>query len=92
MPEKFLEYTIDLKIRFRTHHRTETYRNGIMKLLAFFLLQGLHKKPDNMSYSSRRKILEASIFLDLFSESSFHLLLEFLHFVDNEKVQLREIR
>jgi hypothetical protein len=48
------------------------------------LLQGLHQKPDNKSYFSWRKILETLIFLDLFSERRFHLLLKFLHFVDNE--------
>jgi hypothetical protein len=54
-----------------------------MKLLAFFLLQGLHQKPDNKGYFSQRKILETPIFLGLFSER-FHLLLKFLHFVDNK--------
>jgi hypothetical protein len=59
-------------------------RDEIMKLLAFFLLQGLNKKPDNKSYFFRRKILETSIFLELFTERRFHLLLKFLHLVDNE--------
>jgi hypothetical protein len=53
-----------------------------MKLLAFFLLQGLHQKPDNKCYFSRRKILETPIFLKLLTER-FHLLLNF-HFIDNE--------
>jgi hypothetical protein len=39
-----------------------------MKLLAFFLLQGLIQKLDNKSYFSQRKILEKPILLDLFSE------------------------
>jgi hypothetical protein len=52
-----------------------------MKLLAFFLLQGLHQKPDNKSYFCRREILET---LELFSERRFHLLLKFLNFVDNK--------
>jgi hypothetical protein len=62
----------------------ETDRNEIMKLLAFFLSQGLHQKLDNKSYFFWRKILETPIFLSLFSERRFHLLLKFLHFVDNE--------
>jgi hypothetical protein len=59
-----------------------------MKLLAFFLVQGLHQKLDNKSYFSQRKILETPIFLDLFNERRFHLLLKFLHFVDNERVSV----
>jgi hypothetical protein len=55
-----------------------------MKLLAFFLLQGLHQKPNNSSYFPWRKILEMPTFLGLFSERRFHLLLKFPHFVDNE--------
>jgi DNA-directed RNA polymerase subunit RPC12/RpoP len=53
-------------------------RNEIMKLQIFFLLQGLHQKPDNKSY-----FLETPIFLILFSER-FHLLLKFLQFIDNK--------
>jgi hypothetical protein len=59
------------------HHSKEANRNEIMKLLAIFLLQGLHQKPNN-SYFSWRKIL------DLFSERRYHLLLKFLHFVGYE--------
>jgi hypothetical protein len=51
-------------------------------LLAFFLLQGLHQKPDNRNYFCQRKILETPIFLELFSKRRFHLL-KYLHF-DNE--------
>jgi hypothetical protein len=63
-----------------------------MKLLAFFLLQGLHQKPDNKSYFFQRRILEMPIFFDLFSGRRVHLLLEFLHFVDNEKGKHSETR
>jgi hypothetical protein len=41
-----------------------------------------------MSFFSQRKILETPVFLDLFSERRFHLLVKFLHFVDNEKGHL----
>lgn len=41
-------------------------------------------KLDNKSCFCWRKILEMPIFLELFSERRFHLLLKFLHFVDNE--------
>jgi hypothetical protein len=75
---KFLENTPNLKLRSRTHHWKKTNRNELMKLLAFF-----QQKPDNKSYFSWRKILKTPIFLDLFSERRFHLLLKF-HFVDDE--------
>lgn len=78
--QKFLENTPNIKLRSRAHHWKERNRNEIMKLLAFFLLQGLHRNPDNKSCFSHRKILETPIFLDLFSERS-QLLLKFLHFV-----------
>jgi hypothetical protein len=56
-----------------------------MKLSAFLLLQGTDHKPDNKSFFfSKRKIFETSIFSELFTERRFHLLLKFLHFVDNE--------
>lgn len=55
-----------------------------MKLLAFFLVQGLHQKLDNRSCFSWRKILDTPILLELFSERRFQHLLRFLHFVDNE--------
>jgi hypothetical protein len=64
----------------------------MMMLLAIFLLQGLHQKPDKKSYSSWKKILEISIFLDLFSERRFRLLLKLHHSVDNEKGQHRGTR
>lgn len=84
--EQFLEKnTLHLKEKSRVHYWSETDSDEIMKLLAFLLLQGLHQKPDNKSYFSRRKILETPIFLELFTERRFHLLLKFLHFVNNEE-------
>jgi hypothetical protein len=53
---KFLENTPNLKLRSRTDHWKETNRNGMVKLPAFFLIQGLHQKPENKRYFSRRKI------------------------------------
>jgi hypothetical protein len=50
--QKFLENTPNMKLRSRAHQWKEIHRNEIMKLLAFFLLQGLHQKPDNKSYFS----------------------------------------
>jgi hypothetical protein len=82
--QKFLENTPNLKLKFRTHHWMETNRIEIMNLLAFFLLQGVHQKLDNRSYFSRKKILETPIFLELFSERRFHLLLKFLLSVKDE--------
>nr|CAD7575868.1 unnamed protein product [Timema californicum] len=82
--QQFLENSPNLKLKSRIHQWHETNKDEIMTLLSFFLLQGLHQKPDNKSYFSRRKILETPIFMELFSERRFHLLLKFLHFVDNE--------
>ena len=55
-----------------------------MILVAFFLLQILHYKPDNKSYFLKRKVLVSPIFLELFKEKKFHLLPKFLHLVDNK--------
>jgi hypothetical protein len=87
----FLENMPNLKLKSRTHHWREMNRNEIMNLLAFFLLLGLHQKPDN-NYFSKRKLLETPIFLNLFSEKVFHLLLKVLHFVHNKKGQHHETR
>jgi hypothetical protein len=54
--------TPNVKLRYRAHNWKEMNRNEITKLLAFFLLQGLHQKPENKSYFSLRKILETRIF------------------------------
>jgi hypothetical protein len=88
---KFLENTPNLKLKSRAHHWKEMSRNE-MKLLAFFLLQGLHQKLDKKSYFSQRKILEIPTFLDLFSGRRFHLVLKFLNFVDNDESQRHETR
>jgi hypothetical protein len=55
--QKLSENTPNIKLRSRAHHWKEMNGNEIMKLLAFFLLQGLHQKPDNKSHFSERKIL-----------------------------------
>jgi hypothetical protein len=55
------------------------------EVTGILLLQGLHQKTDNASYSSRKKkALGTSIFLELFTQRKFHLLLKYLHFFDNE--------
>jgi hypothetical protein len=61
-----------------------------MNLLPFFLLKGLHQKLDNKGYFPTRKILESSMFLDLFNERTFHILLKFLHFAE-KKVTMRPL-
>jgi hypothetical protein len=66
--QKFLENRPNLKLQSRIHHWKETNRNKIMKLLAFFPLQGLQQKPDNKGHFFQRKILETPLFLDLFSD------------------------
>jgi hypothetical protein len=55
--KNFLGNMPNIKLRSRTHHWKEKNRNEIMKLLAAFLLQGLHQKPYNKRYFSQRKIL-----------------------------------
>jgi hypothetical protein len=58
--------------------------NTITNLLALFLLQGLHQKWDNKLFS-QSKILEASPFLELFSERRFHFGLKFINFVADKR-------
>jgi hypothetical protein len=84
MPNKFLEKKPNVKLRSRIHYWKETNRIEVTKFLAVFLLQGLHHKSDSKSYISHRKILETPIYLGLFTERRFHLLLKFRNFVDNE--------
>jgi hypothetical protein len=48
--QKFLENMPNLKLKSRTHLWKEANRIEIMKLPEFFLLQGLHQKPNNRSY------------------------------------------
>jgi hypothetical protein len=81
--QNFLENMPNLKLRYMTHYWKETNRNQIIKFLEFFLLQGLHQKLNDKSYFSQRKLLETPVFLDLFHERRFHLLLKF-HFVNNK--------
>jgi hypothetical protein len=71
-----------------TQHWKEMNKNKMMKLLAFFVLQGHHQKPDNKGYFSWRNFLETPIFLDLFSERRFHLLFMFLHFLTTKRVNV----
>jgi hypothetical protein len=49
-PQQFLENMPNLKLRSRLHHWKETNRTEIMKLLAFFLSQGLHQKLDELFF------------------------------------------
>jgi hypothetical protein len=51
-----------LKLKSSAHHWKETNRIEMMKLLALFLLQGLHQQRVNKSYFCRRKILETPIY------------------------------
>jgi hypothetical protein len=87
--KKYLENMPNLKLRSRTHDWKQKNRNKIMKLLVFFLLQGLHQKLDMKSDFSWGKVMEIPVLLNLFSEWRFHLLLKFLRFVD-EKGQHHE--
>jgi hypothetical protein len=85
---KCSENTPNLKLRAGTHHWKESNRNETTKLLTFFLLQGLHQKPDNKSYFPHRKILETYLFLDLFSERRFHLQPKFLHLIITKRINV----
>jgi hypothetical protein len=60
--KKFVENTPNLKLLTTAHHWKEKNRNEIMMLLASFLLQGLHQKPDNKSYFSRGKFWKHQYF------------------------------
>jgi hypothetical protein len=76
--QQFFENNSDLKLKSGVHHWNDASRGEIMKSLALILLQGLHQKPDNKSCFSRRKIVETSMFLELFTEKMFCHLLKFL--------------
>jgi hypothetical protein len=59
-------------------------KNKIRKLMAMFLLQGLHQKWTTRAIFSWREILQTPLFFNFFSERRFDLLLVFLHFLDNK--------
>jgi hypothetical protein len=73
----------NLKLKSRTHHWKETNRIEIMKLLAFFLLYGLHQKPGNKSCFYQRNILEMPIFWAVQQEEVSHST-QVSSFFDNE--------
>jgi hypothetical protein len=60
-----------------------------MNLLHFSVTKP-YQKPENVCHISRWEILETHIFLELFCEKGFHLLLKFLSFANNEKYQRTE--
>jgi hypothetical protein len=52
----------NLNLKSRTHHWKATKRIEIMKLLAFFLLQGLHQKLDHELFLPEENFGKAYIF------------------------------
>jgi hypothetical protein len=68
--QKFLENTPNLKLKSRTHRWKETNRIEIMKLLAFFLLQGLRQKLDNELFLPEENCGNTHIFGDVQREVS----------------------
>jgi hypothetical protein len=82
MHNSFLDNMPNRKQRSRINHLNFMNTDETVKLLTFFSLQGLRQKAAKNCYS-RKKMLERPTSLELFTERKFHLLLNFLHSVDN---------
>jgi hypothetical protein len=55
-------------------------------LLELFILQGVVHQPTNAVYFNKRKSTEIPFFGKVMTEGRFHLLLNFLHFSDNDQM------
>ncbi|CAH1972612.1 unnamed protein product [Acanthoscelides obtectus] len=85
-----IQYIIKNGENIRPHSRVrqwkETNTNEIRTLIGLLILQGLCPKPEYKMYFSRRESIETPFFSKIISEKRFHLLLKFLHFVDNSTI------
>ncbi|CAH1997194.1 unnamed protein product [Acanthoscelides obtectus] len=75
-----------LKEQSRVRKWTQTNKNEIRTLLGLLILQGINPKPEYKMYFSRRHSIETPFFPKVMSERRFHLLIKFLHFVDNSTI------
>lgn len=67
---------------------TPTTENEIRLFLGILILQGIVKLPRQEWYWSKRKVLHSSIFPELMSRNRFLLLMKFLHFANNDSIDL----
>jgi hypothetical protein len=88
--QKFLENMPNLNLKSKTHRWKAINTTEIMKLLAFFLLEGLHQKPDKKSYFCRRKILETPILWSCSARGGFTFFSSFFIFLTT-KVMMRPL-
>ncbi|XP_035217648.1 piggyBac transposable element-derived protein 4-like [Stegodyphus dumicola] len=74
----------ELKKESRAQKWYPTTKNEIMILLVVFTLQGIAKKPEEDLYWCKKEIFHTPIFGKLLSKRRYKLLVQFLHFADNE--------
>lgn len=74
-----------IKNQSRVKKWTATNANEIRTLLALFIIQGICIKPEYKLYFTKRESIETPFFSRIISEKRFHLLLKFLHFVNNKE-------
>nr|CAH7715063.1 unnamed protein product [Callosobruchus chinensis] len=94
-----IQYIVENNENIKPHSRVrkwkQTDKNEIRILIGLLILQGICPKPEFKMYFSRRHSIETPFFLEVMSEKRFHLLLKFLHFVDNstisEKTKCRKL-
>lgn len=78
--------THNVKEKSRVKMWKETDIEEMRTFLGFMILQSITVKPEYKLYFSRRESIETPFFLRIFTEKRFHLLLKFLHFVDNSTI------
>lgn len=75
----------NIKNQSRVKKWTATNANEIRTLLALLIIQGICIKPEYKLYFTKRESIETPFFSRIISEKRFHLLLKFLHFVNNKE-------
>lgn len=75
-----------MKPHSRVRKWIETNRYEIKTLVGILILQGVCPKPEFKMYFSRRESISTPFYLHYMTEKRFHLLLKFLHFVDNSTI------
>lgn len=76
----------NIKEQSRVKKWKETNVDELRTLLGVLILQSVTMKPEYKMYFSRRESIETPFFLKIFTEKRFHLLMKFLHFVDNQTI------
>ena len=74
-----------MKPRSRSRSWKDTNLTEMKTLIGLLILQGIVQKPENGMYFSKRESTATPYFSKVMTEKRVHLLLNFLHFVDNSK-------